>query len=159
MLRQSATKCYGSVALGRMATNPDFVAYLRTQNFDADQAQDVAEKLALSGLYSASDFLSFYSTRGTDLHHWWNDQAGWQSQGNILARLRHMFDNLEASAAAAKQHDACSWTQRSTTPSTNRPTTPLHVPGCPCTATDYTLHKKEHTRSWAVCGAHCLAGR
>ena len=40
------------------------------------------------------------------MYRWWNDQAGWQTQGNILARLRHMFNNLEASAASAKQQDA-----------------------------------------------------
>ena len=89
-----------------MATNPDFVAYLRTQNFDSAQSVDVAEKLAIAELFSASEFLGFYSTKGTDLHRWWNDQAGWPSQGNILARLRHMFDNLAASAAIAKQQDA-----------------------------------------------------
>ena len=89
-----------------MATNSDLVAYLRTQNFDSAQSVDVAKGLAISELFSTSDFICFYNTKGTDLHRWWNDQPGWQSQGNILARLRHMFDNLEASAAAAKQEDA-----------------------------------------------------
>ena len=91
-----------------MATaDQEFVAYMRTQNFTADQAIDVAEKLSLSGLHSASDFLCFYSTRGTDMYRWWNDQAGWQSQGNILARLRHMFDNLEASAVQPNNKMPC----------------------------------------------------
>ena len=37
-----------------MATaDPEFVAYMRTQNFTAEQAVDVAEKLSLSGLHSA----------------------------------------------------------------------------------------------------------
>ena len=90
-----------------MATaDPEFVAYMRTQNFTAEQATDVAGKLSLAGLHSASGFLGFYNTKGTDMYCWWNDQAGWQTQGNILARLRHMFDNLEASAASAKQQDA-----------------------------------------------------
>ena len=51
-----------------MGTNPDFVAYLRTQNFDSAQSVDVAEKLAVAGLLSASDFLGFYKTKGSDLH-------------------------------------------------------------------------------------------
>ena len=90
-----------------MATvDPEFVAYMRTQHFTAEQATDVAEKLSLAGLHSASDFLGFYSTKGTDMYRWWNDQAGWQTQGNILARLRHMFDNLDSIAASAKQQDA-----------------------------------------------------
>ena len=100
--------CYAN-HLREMATataDPEIVAYMRTQNFTAEQATDVAEKLSLSGLHSASDVLGFYSTKGTDMYRWWNDQAGWQTQGNILARLRHMFDNLEASAASAKQQDA-----------------------------------------------------
>ena len=72
---------------------------MRTQTFTAAQATDVAEKLSLAGLHSASVFLGFYTTKGTDMYRWWNNQAGWQTQGNILARLQHMFDNLEASAA------------------------------------------------------------
>ena len=96
-----------AIARIKMATaDPEFVAYTRTLNFTAEQAVDVAEKFSLSGLHSPSDFLGFCSTRGTDMYRWWNDQAGWQSQGNILARLQHMFDNLEASAASAKQQDA-----------------------------------------------------
>ena len=47
----------------------------------------------------------FHSTK-TDMYRWWADQPDWRTKGNILARLRHMFDNLEASAAAAKQQDA-----------------------------------------------------
>ena len=86
--------------------DPEFLAYMRTQNFTAEQATDVAKKLSLSGLHSASDFLGFYSTKGTDMYRWWNDRAGWQTQGNIRGSLRHMFDNLEASAASAKQQDA-----------------------------------------------------
>ena len=90
-----------------MATaDPEFVAYMRTQNFTADDATDVAEKLSIAGLYSASDVLAFYSTKGTDMYRWWADQADWRTKGNILARLRHMFENLEASASAAKQQDA-----------------------------------------------------
>ena len=85
-----------------VTADPEVVAYMRTQNFTADQAMDVAEKLSLSGLHSASDFLGFYSTKGTDMSRWWNDQEGWQTQGNILARLRHMFDNLGVSVASAK---------------------------------------------------------
>ena len=51
-----------------MATaNPEIVAYMRTQHFQADDAVDVAEKLSVAGLYSASDFLGFYSTKGTDM--------------------------------------------------------------------------------------------
>ena len=69
--------CHGSFPVSvQMATNADFVAYFRTHNFDSAQAHDVADKLVLSGLYSASDFLGFYSTKGTDLHRWWNDQPG-----------------------------------------------------------------------------------
>ena len=78
--------CYGNHSREKVTVDPEFVAYMRTQNFTAEQATDVAE--------------------GTDMYRWWNDQAGWQTQGNILARLRHMFDNLEASAASAKQQDA-----------------------------------------------------
>ena len=40
------------------------------------------------------------------MYRWWADQPDWRTKGNILARLMHMFDNLEASAAAAKQQDA-----------------------------------------------------
>ena len=73
-----------AIARAKLATaDPEFVAYLRTQNFTAEQAVDVAEKLSLSGLHSASDFLGFYSTKGPDMYRWWNDQAGLQSQGNI----------------------------------------------------------------------------
>ena len=55
-----------------MATaDPEFVAYMRTQNFTADDATDVAEKLSVAGLYSASDFLVFYTTKGTDMYRWW----------------------------------------------------------------------------------------
>ena len=39
--------------------DPEFVAYMRTQNFTAEQATDVAEKLSLAGLHSASDFSGF----------------------------------------------------------------------------------------------------
>ena len=142
-----------------MATNPDVVAYLRTQIFDADQAQDVAEKLALSGLYSASDFLGFYNTKGTDLHRWWNGQAGWQSQGNILARLRHMFDNLEASAAAAKQQDALLMDPEVDNPIDKKTHFTLTRSWLSLYGYQLHLHKREHTRSWSACGAHCLAGR
>ena len=90
-----------------MATvDPEFVAYMRTQNFTLEDATDVAEKVAAAGLLSASDFLGFYSTKGTDMYRFWADQHDWQGKGGILARLRHMFDNLEASAESAKQQDA-----------------------------------------------------
>ena len=52
-------------------TDPEFVAYFRTQNLNAEQAQDVADKLATAGLYSASDFLGCYITKGTDFHQFW----------------------------------------------------------------------------------------
>ena len=106
-----------------MATNPDFVVYLRAQNLDSAQSVDVAEKPAIGGLFSAADSFGFYSSKGTDLHRWWNDQPGWQSQGNLLARLRHMFDNLQASTAAAKQQDALFMDPEVDNPSTRKPTT------------------------------------
>ena len=74
-----------------MATaDPEFVAYMRTQNFTVDDATDVAERLSVAGLYSASDFLGFCNTKGTDMYRWWADQADWRTKGNILARLRHV---------------------------------------------------------------------
>ena len=143
-----------------MATNPDFMAYLRTHNFDADQAQDVAGHLALSSLYSAPDFLGFYSTQGTDMHRWWNAQAGWQSQGNILARLRYIFDNLEASAASAKQQDALLMDPEVDNPIDKK--THDTLTSSWLSLYGYRLHPTQegtHTMSWAVCGAQCLVGR
>ena len=60
--------CYGKRAREMATADPEFLAYMRTQNFTADQATDVAEKLSSSGLHRASGFLGFYSTKGTDMY-------------------------------------------------------------------------------------------
>ena len=62
--------CYGNRSREMATVDPEFVAYMRTQNLTAEQATDVAEKLSLAGLHSASDFLGFYSTKGTDMYRW-----------------------------------------------------------------------------------------
>ena len=140
-----------------MATaDPEFVAYMRTQNFTVDDATDVAEKLSVAGLHSALDFLGFCNTKGTDMYLWWADQPDWRTKGNILARLRHMFDNLEASAAAAKQQDALLMDPEVDNLIDKKThTTLLRGPGYPCTDTAYTLLRKVPTRYLAVCGDPC----
>ena len=139
------------------SADPEFVAYMRTQNFTLEDATDVAEKLSVAGLHSASDFLGFYNTKGTDMYRFWADQTDWQGKGGILARLRHMFDNLEASAASAKQQDALLMDpeKKSIIPSTRRHMTHLRDPGCPYTDTACTPRRKGRTRSWKACGDPC----
>ena len=52
--------CYGNLSREMATADPEFVAYMRTQNLTAEQATDVAEKLSLSGRSTLGLTLSGY---------------------------------------------------------------------------------------------------
>ena len=148
--------CYGSAPLGQIATNPDFVAYLRTQR----TRRKMSPKRWRYPVYTQRQISLAFTAQKVQ-----TCIAGGTCRrvGSPKAMFWLGCASCSITWRRARQQQnskmPCSWTRKWTTPSTKRPTTPLHVPGCPCMATDSTLHKREHARSWAACGAHCLAGR